>query len=119
MTGANSSVAIMGAAVAAAAGGPLAEVFNELSLVLAVMGGIGGMARGLAIKTPWREVLRGVTLGALLATGLGVLLPLLVGPWLGQGVASSPAALAACAFVVGFLQDIFIDRLNRGPRDAG
>jgi hypothetical protein len=114
MSGNSTLVATGGAAAAALAGGPLAEVFNELALVLALMGAAGGMSRGLAIALPWREVARGVVLGALLATGLGVLLPHLLGPWIGQSGAVTVPALAACAFLAGFLQDILVARLRNG-----
>ena len=81
------------------------------------MGGCGGMARGLALHLRLREVARGVILGALLATGLGVLLPLVLEPWVGSEAPSTPAVLAACAFLVGFVQDVVIARLQRGPKD--
>jgi hypothetical protein len=116
MSGQSTAVATGGAAVAALAGGPLAEVFNEMALVLALMGAAGGATRGLALRLAWREVLRGVFLGALLATGGGVLLPHLLGPWLGPDLAVTVPALAACAYLVGFLQDTVIARLQREPK---
>ena len=98
------------------AGGPLAEVFNELALVLALMGAAGGATRGLALRLQWREVLRGIALGALLASGVGVLLPHVLGPWLGPDLPVTVPALAACAYLVGFMQDAVIARLQRGPK---
>lgn len=104
-----------GALLAAAAGTPLQQVFNELALVLALMGAAGGATRGLAIRLSLPEVGRGVLLGGLLASGLGVLLPHLLAPWIGAGQPVTVPLLAACAFLTGFLQDVLIARLRRPP----
>jgi hypothetical protein len=102
--------------MAALAGGPLQQVFNELALVLVLMGAGGGATRGLAIRLPWQEVLRGIVLGGLLAGGLGVLTPHILRPWIGTDALITVPALAAGAFLVGFLQDVVIARLQRPPQ---
>ena len=116
MSGHNTAIAAGGAMAAAAAGGPLEQVFTELALMLVLMGAGGGATRGLAIRLPFLEVLRGITLGGLLAGGLGVLLPHILRPWVGDDTLLTVPALAACAFLVGFLQDIVITRLQREPK---
>ena len=119
MTGHNTGIAAVGAVAAGAMGGPLAEVFNELALVLVIMGAGGGATRGLALRLPWLETVRGIVLGGLMAGGLGVILPYIVGPWLPPGMPATVPVLAACAYLVGFLQDTVVSRLQRtGDRDG-
>jgi len=105
-----------GAVLAAAAGGPLEQVFNELGLVLVIMGAAGGATRGLAVRLALVEVGRGVLLGGLLAGGLGVLLPHILRPWIGADALITVPMLAACAFLAGFLQDVVLSRLRRPPQ---
>lgn len=116
MTGQTTAIALAGATVAAVTSGPIADVFNEMALVLAIMGAGGGATRALALRVPWRDGLRGTVLGALLATGLGVLLPNLLGPWLGDKTPATVPALAACAYLAGFLQDALVSRLRKEPK---
>lgn len=104
-------IGALGSAVAATTGGPLAEVFNETALVLAIMGGFGGMTRGLAVRLSRREVARGVFLGGLLAFGFGVLSPELLYRLFALEVAAGTPAipvLAATAFIIGFAQELLI-----------
>lgn len=116
MSGQTTMFAAAGTATAAALGGPLEQVFNELAIVLALMGALGGMTRGVAVRLGWLEVGRGVALGALLATGMGALLPQIVSPWIGSdlGQGATVPILAACAYLVGFAQDVLIARLRGG-----
>lgn len=116
MTGQTTGLALVGAGLAAATSGPVAEVFNEMALVLAIMGAGGGATRALALRVPWRDGLRGTVLGALLATGIGVLLPNVLGPWLGADTPATVPALAACAYLAGFLQDTLVSRLRKEPK---
>jgi hypothetical protein len=116
MSGQSTAVATGGAAVAALAGGPLAEVFNETTLVLAIWGAAGGTARGIGLRVPWREIVRGAVLGALLASGLGVLLPHITGPLLSAELPTTVPVLAACAYLVGLWPDLIIARLQRGAK---
>jgi hypothetical protein len=92
--------------------GPISEVFNELGLVLAIMGALGGATFSLANRRPYRELARGVILGALLAFGLGVLSPIILERLFGltsdgSGAAAVPL-LAAAAYMMGFAQETFI-----------
>ena len=116
MTGQTTLTAAGGVVVAAAVGGPLVQVFNELYLVLAIMGAAGGVTWGLANRRNWREVARGLVLGALLASGLGAISPHLV-EWL-TGVEFQPggasvSVLASCAFFLGMAQDLVFARLKK------
>lgn len=109
MSGNSTAIGALGAAAAAGAGGPLAQVFSELALVMAIMGLAGGGVRGLSLRLPWREWLRGCAVGSGLAFGFGVLAPPILAGQLGiEVVPDGPTvpALAASAFVIGFLQDV-------------
>lgn len=117
MSGANTAlIGAGGAVIAAMAGGPMADVFNELALALAIMGAGGGITRGLANRLPPKEVLRGCVVGALLAVGLGALAPQVMGKMLAvemQG--GTVSVLAASAYLLGFLQDFAVAFLQRKP----
>ncbi|MEH7827096.1 hypothetical protein [Gemmobacter denitrificans] len=106
MSGANTAlIGAGGAALAAVAGGPLTDVFNELALALAIMGAGGGITRGLANRLPWREVVRGGVIGASLAFGIGALAPKALGV---NVEGSTVSILAASAYLLGFLQDFVV-----------
>lgn len=113
------AVGAVGAVVAAGAGGPLSEVFNELALVMAIMGAAGGLTRGLAIRLPWREVVLGSALGCLIASGFGVLAPHIVKNLFGIDAGGSTArVMAASAYIMGFGQDVVITWAKRGKKNA-
>lgn len=105
-----------GAIAAAATGGELAQVFDQLALVLALMGAIGGLTHGLALRLGWREIARGVVIGGALAFGLGILGPQFVTGALGLDVTSGGTVrgLAAAAFLIGFAQNVVVDWMRRG-----
>lgn len=115
MSGANTAlIGAGGAVVAAVAGGPMADVFNELALALAIMGAGGGITRGLASRLPWLEVLRGGVVGALMAVGLGALAPQVVTQLMQVEIEGrTVSVLAASAYLLGFLQDFAISLLQR------
>lgn len=109
------TVATVGAVAAAATSGELAQVFNELWLVLAIMGAFGGLTHGLALRLPWREVGRGLVLGSLLASGFGVFGPAAVANAFGLDAVAAETgvkALAAAAYLIGFGQNIVFDWLR-------
>lgn len=116
MSAHDQAVALAGGAVAAAtAGGPLATVFNELGLVMALMGGFGGIAWVLAIALPWRQALRPVVFGSIIAFGFGVISPVVL-QW-ATGITLAPDTpmiplLAATSFTVGFLQDWIVRKMR-------
>lgn len=99
---------VFGTTLAVIAAGPLAEIFGQLGLLMALMGALGGGTRALAIKSSWRAGLRASLLGALLAFGLGVISPPILEKVLGLALTPDTSAvqlLAASAFLVGFLQE--------------
>lgn len=109
----NSLLAGAGAAGAAVAAGPLAEVFSEMGLVMAIMGAIGGALYGMIKRNPpwlaWagRLVLSSLS-GAILAFGLGVFVPPVLIWSLGLEITpsgQSTGLLAAGAFLVGLMQE--------------
>lgn len=121
MTGHATTIAAFGAVAAAATAGPLTEVFNELGLVLAIMGCVGGVTRGLAIRLAWREIIRGIVLGGLFGFGFGVIAPDIVNRMFNVVVEpGTPAipAMAAAAFIVGFMQDVVIGWLSKGGKNG-
>jgi len=102
---------------AAALGGPLSQVLNELAVLMAIMGGAGGLTWGLANRYPWRDWLRGVILGALMAFGFGLASPSVLDSLIGVNFApggNSASWLASCAFVVGMMQDWVLAVIRRG-----
>ncbi len=103
--------AAVGSVLAVGATGPLVTVFNELGLVMAIMGGLGGLAFALAIKAPWRAVIHPAMMGSMLGFGIGILGPLIVewqtGVEVGP-VGGSVETLAAIAFLLGFIQERII-----------
>jgi hypothetical protein len=109
MTGQSTlTVGMAGTLAASLAGGPLSEVFNELGLVLGIMGAFGGVAIGAHSKYPWPEVFRSGFVGGLLAFGFGVISPPVLQNMLGiEVIAGNVASLAGGAFAIGFMQDVF------------
>lgn len=109
---------VAGTILAAAAGGPLSEVFNELSLVMALLGAIGGSVRWLALRRSRRdrprlrisfgEAFASISIGAGLSVGIGTLTPVVLKSVFGLEIAPdspSTAMLAAGAFVIGMAQE--------------
>lgn len=122
MSGNSTFLAAAGAVIAGAAGGPLAQVFNELALVLALNGAIGGLAWGMINRRPWRLIAVATVLGAVFAFGFGQITPQLVTNFLGvnfgpEGI--TVPVLAACAFVIGLMQDRVIDLIRHEPKQEG
>ena len=109
--------AASGAAIAATTGGPLAEVLNELALMTAIMGALGGVTRGLSIRglSPM-EVVRGVLLGSLLAFGFGAVSPTILDKMFGLSISAGGQTvpiLAASSYLVGLLQDVLLAKFQR------
>lgn len=121
MTGPGQLATMSAGAFAVASSGPLLDVFNELAFVMAVVGALGGLTRGLAIRTPWRSVLRSVSLGALLAFGFGAVAPTVVANLFSIqiGGGNSVQILAASAYFLGFGQDLVIARFSTGEKKDG
>lgn len=107
----NTTLAI-GVSLSFLAGGPLSEVFNEMGLLVAIMGALGGISRTLSIrdlqfKAAWRRGLRDAWLGGLLAFGIGVMSLPLLEKLFGFQLApdSGVNVFAAGAFAIGFFQE--------------
>lgn len=99
---------VSGAALSAALAEPLVQVFNGTGLVMALMGALGGATIALYDRKQWREGARQALIGALLAFGLGVLAPLIVGRMMGVDATSQTGlvqSLAGAAYVIGFAHE--------------
>lgn len=107
MTGHNTLIAGLGTATAAAAGGPLAQVFGELAIVQAIMGFGGAVAMAVHKKEPIKVTGLSGCLGGVLAVGLGAVseavLSKVFGLSLGDGVSGAQAS-AAYSFAIGLAQ---------------
>jgi len=117
MTGQATTLLVAGSvAVAGVVGGPLSQVFSELTGMLAIMGAAGGVTWGLANKRGWRETTRGLFVGGLMAAGFGAMAPHIL-TWL-TGIEFQPGernvqALASCAFFLGLAQDWVVAKLRK------
>lgn len=117
----NTATFIVGATAAATAAGPLAEVFDEMGLVMALLGALGGSLRFIVSTRTSRRV-RGVLsataelvssmfIGAGLAFGLGGLPVDLILAAVNLDVAPDDPGtkfLAAVAFLIGLAQERFL-----------
>ena len=117
MTG-QATTLVVAAAMAGATvlGGPLSQVFSELTGIMAIMGAAGGMTWGLANRRGWKETTRGFFVGGLMAAGFGAVAPHIV-TWL-SGIEFGPGeqnvqALASCAFFLGLAQDWVVAKLRK------
>lgn len=122
MSGNSTALAAAGAVIAGAAGGPLAQVFNELALVLALNGAAGGLAWGIINRRPWHLIAVATVLGAVFAFGFGQMAPQIVTSVLGVDFGPEGAtvpALAAGAFLIGLMQDRLIDLIRAAPKQGG
>lgn len=122
MTGQSSTLVFAAASAAAAVtAGPLAQVVNELSLMMALMGVAGGATWTLANRMGARDFLRSACLGGLLAFGLGRTSPDLVGYLFGDqiGAAFDAGGLGAVAFFIGLMQEPIVVGLKRAARRGG
>lgn len=107
------AIGVAGTLLAGSAGGPLSQVFGEMTLVMGIMGAFGGSASALAVKLPYSQVVRPAILGSLMAMGFGVLGPLVLSNIFGLEIAngtSMPPILAGSAFAIGFTQERVIKR---------
>ena len=112
-----SDATAVGFSVAAvASSGPLYAVFNEMGLLMALMGGLGGALYVLRHNVPLSHAVRPVVSGALLSFGAGVWAVPIVAKALGFEIANtqnSVPALAGAAFFMGFLQERILAKISR------
>lgn len=86
-------------------------IFSERGAIIAILGGLGGMVRSLALKTTWREGVRVVVIGSATAFGFGTWSPRILAPW----VSGLPdGAYASGAFLVGLLSVAIVERIAAG-----
>lgn len=127
MAGENTAIAALGTATAAAVGGPLSQVFDEVTAIAAIMGLLGGLTMGISNRETKWEMVRGGVLGLSLAVGFGVLVPpigsALISSVVDADIRSDfigPQGVAAYSYVIGLLQHLILDRVQRdkGGDDA-
>ncbi|MEL6809014.1 MAG: hypothetical protein AAFO97_14660 [Pseudomonadota bacterium] len=112
----------MAAVDVAASLSPLAAVFDADALVVAIHGALGGSARWLFLREPWRDGLRLMLLGAVLAAGVGNLWRLLVGQWFSdvpESVWTQPETAYSGAFLVGLGAVTFMGRFIDEAKGEG
>jgi hypothetical protein len=94
--------------------GLLGQIFTERAAVVAFFGAMGGLTRALALKTGWKEGVRVMLVGTLFASGVGMLAPFLLKPWIGE---VTPEILAlggttgAFAYIMGITSATLIEML--------
>lgn len=94
--------------------GEINDIFNERGLVLGILGALGGAVRSAALKTTWREGLRVVFIGGILAFGVGALAPYLLRSWIGdlpEELSKTLGIIGAAAFLTGLMGVTIIERL--------
>lgn len=94
--------------------GEFNEIFNERGLVLGVLGALGAAVRTASLKTTWREGIRVIFIGAILAFGVGSIAPYLLRGWIGdlpEDLAQTLGVVGAAAFLTGLMGVTIIERL--------
>lgn len=91
-----------------------AEVFNQRAAITTIMGSLGGTTRALFLKTDWRETIRVVVIGGLVAFGVGVLAPTLLPEWIKVPEESSLSIgiLASSSYMVGILAITIMEKFT-------
>lgn len=119
MTGQASTSAVAFAAAGGAAavvGGPLMQVFNEMALVMAITGALGGACRSMALHQSFKDTVGSALFGALIAFGVGLMAPKIVEKAIdieiGPDTFSAPM-LASSGFLLALGQDFIRNFLWR------
>ena len=92
---------------------PWTTAFNGDILIVALHGALGGSARWLFLKEPWRDGLRLMLLGAVLAAGLGNLWSVMIKSWFAEipdNILNQPETAYSGAFVIGLLAVTLLGR---------
>lgn len=93
--------------------GPFSDLFSDNALAVSIYGAFGGLTRWIFLKDPWKDGMRAVTLGALLATGVGTLWHVLVSTYLGDipdGLLAQPETARTGAYLVGLSSVLILGR---------
>lgn len=101
---------------------PWSIAFNADAIVVALHGALGGSARWLFLREPWRHGLRLMLLGAILAAGIGNLWRLLVKTWVGDvpdSILNQPETAYSGAFLVGLLAVTILGRFFDETAEKG
>ena len=99
---------------------PLAQAFDEMTVIAAIMGLFGGLTMAISNRETWREMFRGGILGLFLAVGFGALAPTvgakLVEVMTGaavEGTLIGPQGMAAYSYVIGLAQHLILERVQK------
>lgn len=88
--------------------GPFAEVFDQMGLLLFVMGALGGLTAHFAVRLPFKTAFWPALVGGLLGFGLALVAPPILKSMLGVELmieGGSARGMAACAYLVGVLHE--------------
>lgn len=99
---------LVGVSSASMMSGALLQVFDDVGLMLAIMGGLGGLVTALFNKVPWKGGLRSMALGALIGFGGGLAGPVLLKHAVGIDLivdTSTYRGLGVSAFFMGWGQE--------------
>lgn len=103
--------------IAIPASSALAQVFNDVGLLMLIMGAVGGALNGmLIVGVKWRPFMRSIAIGALLSFGCGVFAVPLVASWMGVEVEGETIPyMGGAAFLIGLMQERVTAFLQRTP----
>jgi len=107
------AVAFSGAADVAGRLDIIADIWTADFGLVALHGALGGSARWLFLKEPWREGMRLMILGAVLAAGVGNMWRLILKQYFGdvpESLWSQPEAAYSGAFLIGLLSVAIMGR---------
>lgn len=98
------------------------QVFSPLGGALAFFGMLGALVRSLVLREAWRETLRVVAIGAIVAFGLGTISPhvlrWIIGPGFPTGVdvGATLGIFFASAFLIGLIAVGLVERFIETSR---
>jgi len=112
--------ATTGALVATAVATPFLGSTGVDTLMVALHGALGGAARWIFLREDWKDGLRLMLLGGMLALGLGNLGWVLIDKWtldLPDSILQDPRTAHSIAFFIGLISVVILGRIVDGEKE--